>query len=42
MSVDPADDCTLLYTQQYLKFNETESTPNWSTRIAKIKFPGCS
>jgi hypothetical protein len=38
MSVDPVDDCTLWYTNEYLKAN---GTFNWSTRIAAIKLPGC-
>jgi hypothetical protein len=39
LSVDPADDCTFWYTQEYLKSN---GSFNWSTRIASFKFPGCS
>ncbi len=38
MSVDPVDDCTLWYTNEYLLAN---GTFNWSTRIASFKFPGC-
>ena len=38
MSVDPVDDCTFWYTNEYLKSN---GTWNWSTRIASFKFPGC-
>jgi len=38
MSVDPGDDCTLYYTNEYLKAN---GAFNWSTRIGKFKFPGC-
>jgi uncharacterized membrane protein len=38
MQVDPVDDCTFWYTQEYLK---TTGTFNWSTRIASFKFPGC-
>jgi len=38
MTVDPVDDCTLWYTNEYLKAN---GTFNWSTRIAAIKLPGC-
>lgn len=38
MSVDPVDDCTFWYTNQYLK---SSGTFNWSTRIASFKFPGC-
>ena len=39
MDVDPLDDCTFWYTNQYL--DET-SYNNWSTRVASFKFPGCS
>jgi hypothetical protein len=38
MSVDPVDDCTFWYTNEYLKAN---GTFNWSTRIASFKLPGC-
>lgn len=39
MSVDPSDDCTLFYTNEYLK---ASGTFNWSTRIGSFKFPGCN
>src|SRR3984893_9200262 len=38
MQVDPVDDCTFWYTQEYLK---TTGTFNWNTRIASFKFPTC-
>src|SRR5215471_1973217 len=38
MQVDPADDCTFWYTQEYMKAN---GSFNWNTRIANFKFPGC-
>jgi len=38
MSVDPEDDCTFWYTNQYLPAN---GSFNWSTRIGNFKFPGC-
>ncbi len=38
MTVDPVDDCTFWYTNEYLK---TNGTFNWSTQIASFKFPGC-
>jgi hypothetical protein len=38
MTVDPTDDCTFWYTQEYIK---TNGTFNWSTRIANFKFPTC-
>src|SRR5437588_5304686 len=36
MSNDPADDCTFLYTSQYMN-----STAHYSTRIASLKFNTC-
>ncbi|MGC2112799.1 MAG: choice-of-anchor D domain-containing protein [Candidatus Korobacteraceae bacterium] len=39
MTVDPADDCTFWYTQEYIV---TNGSWNWNTRIANFKFPGCS
>lgn len=38
MSVDPVDDCTFWYTQEYI---ETTGTWNWQTRIASFRFPNC-
>jgi Concanavalin A-like lectin/glucanases superfamily/Domain of unknown function (DUF2341) len=38
MTVDPVDDCTFWYTNEYLK---TNGTFNWSTRIVSFKFPTC-
>jgi uncharacterized repeat protein (TIGR01451 family) len=38
MQVDPVDDCTFWYTQEYMK---TTGAFNWNTRIASFKFPGC-
>jgi hypothetical protein len=37
MSVDPTDDCTFWYTQEYY----TASGGNWQTRIGSFKFPSC-
>jgi hypothetical protein len=39
MSIDPVDDCTFWYTNEYLK---SSGTFNWSTWIASFKFPNCS
>ncbi|MFN8182991.1 MAG: fibronectin type III domain-containing protein [Candidatus Nanopelagicales bacterium] len=39
MNVDPVDDCTFWYTNEYVQSNNTGSA--WRTRIAKFKFPGC-
>ncbi len=38
VSIDPIDDCTFWYTNEYL---QTNGTFNWSTRIASFKFPSC-
>lgn len=38
LSIDPADDCTFWYTNQYLL---TTGSFNWSTGILKFKLPGC-
>ena len=38
MTVDPVDDCTFWYTNEYLK---SSGTFNWSTRIASFSFPSC-
>ena len=37
MSVDPNDDCTFWYTQEYYLANGS----NWQTRIGSFKFPSC-
>jgi hypothetical protein len=38
MAVDPSDDCTFFYTQEYIPAN---GSFNWATRVASFKFPGC-
>jgi hypothetical protein len=38
MTVDPVDDCTFWYTQEYMR---TTGSFNWNTRIATVKFPNC-
>jgi|GEM_PF-475013 len=38
MALDPTDDCTFWYANEYL---QTNGTFNWSTRIASFKFPSC-
>ena len=39
MAVDPEDDCTFWYTQEYYA---TTSTAGWRTRVAAFRFPNCS
>ncbi len=38
ISVDPVDDCTFWYTNEYL---QTTSTASWRTRIGSFQLPGC-
>jgi hypothetical protein len=38
MTVDPTDDCTFFYTQEYIP---ASGSFNWATRIASFKFPSC-
>ena len=38
MTIDPVDDCTFWYTQEYYA---TTTSFNWRTRIGSFKFPGC-
>ena len=35
MQIDPTDDCTFWYTQEYIK---TTGSFNWATRINSFKF----
>ena len=39
MTVDPVDDCTFWYTQEYYSVT---SGFNWRTRIGSFKFPSCT
>jgi hypothetical protein len=38
MTVDPVDDCTFWYTQEYIL---SSGSFNWNTRIANLSFPNC-
>lgn len=38
MSVDPSDDCTFWYANEYIPAN---GSFNWRTRVASFKFPSC-
>ena len=38
MTVDPVDDCTFWYTQEYIQSN---GSFNWNTRISNLIFPNC-
>jgi hypothetical protein len=39
LSIDPTDDCTFWYTNQYYA---ADSPNKWNTRIASFKFPTCT
>ena len=39
MNVDPGDDCTFWYVNQYYR---NSSNNGWQTRIGSFKFPGCT
>jgi len=38
MAIEPQDDCTFWYTNEYLP---SDGIRNWRTRIASMKFPNC-
>jgi hypothetical protein len=43
MTVDPTDDCTFWYVNEYYTAAGQASSPaGWQTRIASFKLPGCS
>lgn len=39
MSIDPSDDCTFWYTQEYY---QTTSPAGWRTRVGSFAFPSCT
>jgi hypothetical protein len=42
MNVDPTDDCTFWYVNQYYTLaGQASSTAGWQTRIGSFKLPGC-
>jgi hypothetical protein len=41
MTVDPVDNCTFWYVNQYWAANQIGSTINWNTRIANFKLSTC-
>ena len=41
MVVDPVDDCTFWYTNQYYATLQDSADRNWNTRIGSFKFPTC-
>jgi hypothetical protein len=42
MNIDPVDDCTFWYVNEYYTLAGQQSSPaGWQTRIASFKLPGC-
>jgi len=41
MNIDPTDDCTFWYVNEYYQTTEPPPDRNWQTRIASFKLPGC-
>jgi hypothetical protein len=41
MNVDPTDDCTFWYVNEYYQTTQPPPDRNWQTRIASFKLPGC-
>ena len=39
MSIDPSDDCTFWYNNEYYNSQTNGSSGNWQTRIGSFKFP---
>jgi Calx-beta domain len=42
MGVDPTDDCTFWYTQEYYAATNVILGVNWRTRIVAFRFPSCT
>lgn len=41
LNVDPTDDCTFWYTQEYFAADDPATTAEWQTKIGKFKFTEC-
>ena len=42
MNVDPVDDCTMWYANEYYTAaGQASSAAGWQTRIASFRLPGC-
>lgn len=41
MTVDPADDCTFWYVNEYFDTNQTGTSHTWQTRVSHFKVTGC-
>jgi len=41
ITIDPTDDCTFWYVNEYYQTTQPPPDRNWQTRIASFKLPGC-
>jgi hypothetical protein len=41
LSVDPSDDCTFWYTNEYYQADDPNTTAEWQTRVGLFSFPTC-
>ncbi len=41
MNIDPTDDCTFWYVNEYYQTTDPVRLRNWQTRIVSFKLPGC-
>ncbi|MDQ3174167.1 MAG: hypothetical protein M3Q91_10735 [Acidobacteriota bacterium] len=42
MTVDPTDDCTFYYTQEYYQADNPATVAEWQTRVGNFKFTECT
>lgn len=42
MNIDPTDDCTFWYVNEYYQTTSSTLLRNWQTRIGSFKLPGCA
>jgi hypothetical protein len=42
MTVDPVNECTFWYVNEYLQSNQTNGAITWDTRIANFSISGCA
>jgi len=42
MNVDPVDDCTFWYTNEYYALDDPATDSEWQTRIGRFAFPSCT
>lgn len=42
LNVDPVDECTFWYTQEYYAADNPATTAEWQTRVGTFKFAGCT